>query len=283
MSNARYDLNTTVASPVDREVTRLLYVSTAKYGGDWHSLMHTHTCTELFFVVGGQGRFHVEGSLLPVTTDDLMIVNPSVAHTEMSLNQSPLEYIVLGVEGLEFAAAGKTDRGYNLYSLSGSRDEVLPYLRGMLREIEIKQKGYEVVCQDLLEVLVIKLMRHTDFSLTVTPGRRESRECAAVKRYLDGHFKESLTLDDLATLAHVNKYYLVHAFRREYDTTPINYLIDRRIQESKHLLSDTDHSLTQISQMMGFSSPSYFSQSFRRVANMSPLEYRQTRRGKSAV
>lgn len=278
MSNVRYDLDAVGGSPVNREVTQLLYVSTAKYGGDWHSLMHTHACTELFYVAGGRGRFNVKGEMLPVEAGDLIIVNPNVEHTEMSLNQHPLEYIVLGVEGMEFTSDGEEDCSYTLFNLSGSRDEVLPYLRDMLREIELKPKGYQVVCQDLLEVLVLKLLRHTDFSLTVTPSRRESAECATVKRYLDTHFKESVTLDQLAELAHMSKYYLVHAFRKEYDTTPISYLIDRRIRESKCLLGDTNHSLSQISQMLGFSSPSYFSQSFRKVTDMSPQAYRRTRR-----
>ena len=104
MSNKRYEVNTPGVSPVDRDVTKLLYVSTAKYGGDWHSLMHTHACTELFYVVGGMGQFKVAEKLIPVSPDDLVIVNPNVEHTEVSLNASPLEYIVLGVEGMEFAA-----------------------------------------------------------------------------------------------------------------------------------------------------------------------------------
>ncbi|NCB64095.1 MAG: AraC family transcriptional regulator [Clostridia bacterium] len=244
--------------------------------------MHTHACTELFYVVGGQGQFKVPGELLSVAADDLMIINPNVEHTEVSLNQSPLEYIVLGVEGLEFKAGEDNGSGYSLFSLRSAREEMLPYLRGMLREIETKQAGYEVVCQDLLEVLVVKLMRHTDFSLTVTPGRQTSKECAVVKRYLDGHFKENITLDFLAELAHVNKYHLVHTFRREYGITPINYLIERRIQESKYLLGATNHSLSQIAQMLGFSSPSYFSQSFRKVTDMSPQEYRRASRAENA-
>lgn len=76
MSNKRYEVNTPGVSPVDRDVTKLLYVSTAKYGGDWHSLMHTHACTELFYVVGGMGQFKVAEKLIPVSPDDLVIVNP---------------------------------------------------------------------------------------------------------------------------------------------------------------------------------------------------------------
>ena len=93
----------------------------------------------------------------------------------------------------------------------------------------------------------------------------------------DNHFKEDLKLDQLAQLAHVNKYYLAHAFRQEFGTSPISYLISRRVEESRFLLRETDHTLSLISQMLGFSSPSYFSQCFRRVEGISPLEYRRRR------
>lgn len=278
MSNRRYDLSSPQGSPVNRKATRLLYVSTAKYGGDWHSLPHSHTCTELFYVVGGQGQFQIMDEMLAVGPDDLVIVNPQVKHTEVSLNASPLEYIVLGVEGLEFAASEGGDSRYTLFNFRQGREELLSLFHSILQEIDRKPAGYELVCQDLLEVLVVKLMRQTDFLLTVAPQRRASKECAEVRRYIDAHFKESLTLDTLAELAHVNKYYLVHTFSREYGISPINYLIGRRLEESRHLLAHTDHSLSQIAQMMNFSSPSYFSQSFRKLTGMSPMEYRRQQR-----
>ena len=76
----------------------------------------------------------------------------------------------------------------------------------------------------------------------------------------------------------MNKYYLVHSFSKEYGVSPINYLIGRRIEESRYLLADTNHSLSQISHMLGFSSPSYFSQSFRKLEGISPMEYRKRQR-----
>ena len=84
-----------------RKTAKLLYVSSAKYGGDWHSVQHTHNCSELFYVIEGQGQFLIENQTYPVSVNDLVIVNPNVLHTEVSLNASPLRYIVLGVEGLE--------------------------------------------------------------------------------------------------------------------------------------------------------------------------------------
>lgn len=277
------------ASPIDRNKVKLLYVSTAKYGGDWHSTVHTHACTEIFYVVGGSGKFNIEGKLLPVTTDDMVIVNPNVEHTEVSYNKRPLEYIVLGVEGLEYSAGEDADERWFMTNLQNAREALLHALREMLREIEFKAVGYELICQDLLEVLILRLMRHAGLQFLPTktehrkPGRKPSKECAAVRHYIDNHFKENINLDMLSELVHVNKYYMVHSFTKEYGISPINYLISRRIEESKYLLSDTDHSLSQISHMLGFSSPSYFSQSFRRLEGMSPMEFRRSSRSKAGA
>ena len=276
MSNSRYDLGQGGVAPLDRSSTRLLYVSTAKYGGDWHSLLHTHTCTEIFYVVGGMGKFRIEELTLSVAVDDMIIVNPNVEHTEVSFNASPLEYIVMGVEGLEFAAGENGDDRYRLVNCGGGREDTLYYLRAMLSEIENKASGYDLVCQDLLEVLVVRLMRRTDFSLTpATPGTRTSKECVTVRRYIDSHFKESLSLDVLAEVAHVNKYYLVHTFSKEFGISPINYLLEKRIEHSRYLLKTTDYSVTQIAEASGFSSQNYFSQIFRKSTGMSPRQYRK--------
>ncbi len=276
MSNDRYNVEARSAPDGPWGNTKLLYVSTAKYGGDWHSVPHTHTCAELFYVVGGLGQFRIADQMHPVAVDDLVIVNPGVEHTEVSLNQNPLEYIVLGVDGLEFSGGEEGDDRFRIVNLRGLGEDMLYCLHGMLREMESKPPGYETLCQDLLEILLIRLMRRTGFAMTLaTPSPRANKECAAVRRYIGAHFKENITLDMLAELTHMNKYYMVHLFSREYGISPINYLISRRIQESRHLLDNTDHSLSQISHMLGFSSPSYFSQSFRKLEGISPMEYRK--------
>ena len=86
----------------------------------------------------------------------------------------------------------------------------------------------------------------------------------------------AVTLEQLAEDAHMNKYYLSHAFKREYGISPINYMITKRIEESKYLLAETDLSMSQIAQLLGFSSLSYFSQVFRRTQATTPMEYRQS-------
>ena len=278
MSSYRYVLGQGQCPSVqtDSSRARLLYVACTNYSEEWNSTLHTHACAELFFITRGHGVFQVRQERFPVAINDLVVVNTSVPHTETSQNGSPLEYIVLGVEGLETL----TDLGgCALLHLLGAQEAVTTCLRQMAREIRERQPGCDEVCQKLLEIILLRLLRREDFALGRAPeGPRGSRECDLVRRYIDNHFKENLTLDQLAGMVHVSKYYLSHAFRKEFQTSPISYLISRRIQESKFLLRETDLSLSQIAQILGFSSLSYFSQSFRRLEDTSPLEYRKQRR-----
>lgn len=277
MSRSHYSMDKEQSYTI-RGTAKLLNVASAKYGGDWHSVPHTHNHMELFYIVGGKGQFLIEDQLYPVDANNLIIINPSVTHTEVSLNAQPLEYIVLGVEGIELDTSETTNGQYCILDHFESAD-ISSCLRNILREMELKNPGYEDICQAFMEILIIRLMRNTTLAVPTNPQTASgNRQCAVVKRYIDLHFKEALTLEQLAEEAHMNKYYLSHTFKREYGVSPINYMISRRVEESKYLLAETNLSMSQISQLLGFSSLSYFSQVFRRTQSISPMEYRQSTR-----
>ena len=274
MSRYYYSLDKDQAFTI-RGTAKLLNIASSRYGGDWHSVPHTHSHTELFFIVSGKGQFLIQEHIFPVNANNLVIINPNVLHTEDSLNAQPLEYIVLGIDGIELATSVNSNGHFCILDHFESA-EISSCLRNILREMEQKGTGYEDVCQAFMEILIIRLMRSTSLSVPSEPQMVSgNRQCAAVRRYIDLHFKETLTLEQLAEEAHMNKYYLSHAFKREYGVSPINYMISRRIEESKYLLAETDLSLSQIAQLLGFSSLSYFSQVFRRTQSVSPLEFRQ--------
>ena len=159
---------------------------------------------------------------------------------------------------------------------------LLSLMKMLLREIDAREDGCEMVCQDLTEVLLVKIVRMASVSLRLTAPPSESKECAAAKRYIDENYSESITLDKLAEIAHVNKYYLSHSFKNEYKVSPIDYLMKRRITEAKALLTSTDFSLTQIAEQIGFGSLPYFSKCFRKVEGTSPNEYRKSAKQKPA-
>ncbi len=281
VTNAYYNIKPDKDDPLENSGARLLNITWAQYSSEWNSTLHAHRHAEMFFILGGDGSFQLQHDSFPVSSRSLVIINPGVMHCEQSGADSPLEYIVLGVENLEMAA---NEQGYVLTYFHNDWESVSGILRLMLQEVRAEQEGYPQVCQRMLEIILLRILRRRGLSLaSASAGRGDNRECVLVRRYIDEHFKESLNLDQLAELAHINKYYLVHAFRKAYGTSPINYLISRRIQESRFLLTNSDHSLSQIARILGFSSLSYFSQSFRRAEGVSPLEYRRLHTGEDAA
>ena len=276
MSNQQYEM---AAHGGERPSAKLLYVTAARYDTDWHSTMHSHYFSEFIYVLHGQGRFLVENTVLDIKENDLVIVNPHVDQTETSLKDHPLEYIVLGVDNVIFTfdPLGAAS-SYRLYHYQEQASQMNWYLKTMLREVENKALYHEVVCQNLLEVMIIHMMRLANFTLSVVSSRRLRSVSSSAKRFIDDHFKEAVTLQDLADELHVGKYHLIHSFTEDYGISPINYLIARRVEESKTLLKTTDLNISKIASFTGFSSQSYFSQCFRRLSGFTPNEYRRAAR-----
>lgn len=275
MSNKRYNLLTVGE---DTGKARLLYVSTSKYEGDWHSTIHTHDFSELFYVVSGKGSFIVGSNQFEVGADDMVIVNANVEHTETSYEGNPLEYVVLGIEGLSFFDSSSEENSFSFFNYRTQRRELLMFFETLVAEMEVKQSGYDRLSQNMLEIILILLSRTSDINYSLTDLQKANKECAKIKRYIDSNFKDKVTLDELAEMSHISKYYLVHNFSKTYGTSPINYLIEKRVEESKYLLSSTNYSLSQIAQIAGFSSLSYFSQSFKKTEGCSPIEFRKQSR-----
>ena len=131
MSNDQYIFSRAADKPPGREAPRLSYISRAQYSEEWNSNLHAHGCAEVFFITEGHGRFRTQYAELPVSIHDLILVNANVLHTELSQLDSPLEYIVLGVEGLE--ASGSED-GYIMLHLHSGWRELLVCLELMLQD-----------------------------------------------------------------------------------------------------------------------------------------------------
>lgn len=268
MANNVYEVNCTNLSKL---TCKLLYVTQAKYEADWHSLMHVHPFCELFYVIRGEGEFHIESECYPVREDDLVIVNANTRHTESSKDMRPLEYIVLGIEGITLFSNG---RNFSVSNYEDYKHEILFYIKTLLLEAQNKSNYYDIMSQDLLEVLIVNIIRRTKTELSVAAPQKTNHECAFVKQYIDEHFNEAITLDDLSERSHMSKFYLVHAFKKFTGSTPIDYVKKRRLKEACMLLRTTDHSLGQITGIVGISSQSYLSQIFKDEYHISPTEYR---------
>lgn len=280
MSNEVYEV---LQSNREHLPVKLLYVTKSKYDKDWHSIIHTHHFTELLYIIKGKGTFLFSNNEVSVKEHDLIVVNPHMEHTEKSASDHPLEYIALGIEGLAFTSPDDPGLQVTFHNYKQEQEIYLFYLHRLLEEVENQQEDYELIVQNILQILLLKIMRKKAFTLEETSTQKMNKNLAVIKNYIKQNFREEINLDTLAEVVHINKYYLAHSFKKSVGVSPIEYLIQTRIRESKLLLETTNYPISDISTITGFSSQSFFAQSFKRVTNISPSQYRKTKSPKKNI
>ncbi|GGJ57976.1 AraC family transcriptional regulator [Virgibacillus salexigens] len=272
MSYEVYKVNNSTAK---KRPFKLLYITRSEYDKGWHSTQHTHHFTELFYIVNGKGSFVLPTHEIPVKENDLVIINPNVEHTEKSNVQDSLQYIALGIEGLTFSLTEEKDAQMGPFTYRGDREDVLFYLNKLLNEVMHGDIQYEIICQNIIEILIVKLKREKKFTIEKTETLNINKAVAFIKHYINQNYRNNITLDLLAKVGHINKYYLSHTFKKDMGISPIEYLNKVRIKEAKILLDTTDYNIGEIAEIIGFSSQSFFTQAFKRTTNQTPSTYRK--------
>ncbi|MDO4600522.1 MAG: AraC family transcriptional regulator [[Ruminococcus] gnavus] len=271
MSNRHYLIN---SEDLQNLNAKLLSIAFSKDEGDWKSIMHTHHFTELLFVVNGEGSFSFNQQHSPLRPGDLVIIPPYTEHTERSSKDCPLEYYVLGIDGISFLSQ-KDQECAQVFCNFEHDSSIHELFRQMLYEIRTAQYGSQTICQHLLEILILKIIRAQQLIPVSINSIRMTKECAQIKEYLDSNYAEHITLDTLTSLTHMNKYYMVHSFTKYAGLSPIQYLNQTRLKRAQYLLETTNYSISDIASSTGFSSQSYFTQIFRKNFQMTPVKYRQ--------
>lgn len=261
--------------------SQLLYISPFKFERDWNGMMHSHECTEIFFCLSGKGSFSIGDEVFTVAPYDFIIVNPGMEHAESSTSASPLEYVVLGLSNIAFLFED-SQAGFHMENFKPYASFILPLLTALIAEVDKQQEEYAEASSNILNLLFIYL--HRISNLKISTGKQEpspipaNQRSAWIKQYLDDNFTKNVDLDALAEKFHLNKYTIIHNFRKFYGTTPIDYRLNRQFQEALFLLETTENTVRQISESLGFSSYNYFTQCFQKRFHMTPTQYRRVHR-----
>ena len=227
MSHRQYSIK---ENEIPKINSRLLSISLSKDEKDWPSVLHTHPFTEIFFVLNGKGNFFFRRDIRPIETGDLIIIPPYLEHTEQSIPGTPLEYYVLGIDGIAFQEEDQSSTAQIFCNFDN-----VSLIRDLFAQIhyEMKSEGYgaELICQHLLEILILRILRSSRQLVPVSINTvRMTKECAQIKEYLDTNYAEHITLDTLTGLTHMNKYYMAHSFAKYTGLSPIQYLNRRRLE-----------------------------------------------------
>jgi len=99
-----------------------------------------------------------------------------------------------------------------------------------------------------------------------------------VQEHIHSHICDNVDVDELADVACVTKPYLIRLFRREFGTSPVQYINKKKVERAQLLLYTTDLPVKEVAYELGFSDHSYFIRMFRKQAGLTPQEYREQMR-----
>lgn len=99
-------------------------------------------------------------------------------------------------------------------------------------------------------------------------------EIAQAEQYIERHFGESLTVEGLAQLVHMSTSTFNRRFKKEKGISPLEYIIEVRIQKAKKLLRRKEVPIVEVALRCGFGSSAYFATSFHKLTKLTPSEYR---------
>jgi len=239
-------------------------------------VMHAHEdLVELVLVRGGKSRYFVGGIPYEAQRGDLFIFNSGVVHDEPSGPDRPVATSSLAVGNLHVPGLREnallSDQAAPVCHLSEEQTIRLERLYDVLYE-ELKL-GNDDGAHHLLMAMLALVQQYWSASAEHTP--EENALSRQVKEYIDAHFAEEISLQQLAEHLHISPYYLAHVFKDATGYAPLQYVVRRRIGEAQTLLITTQLPITRIAAQVGYDNPTHFNAQFAKAVGMSPRTFRK--------
>jgi AraC-like DNA-binding protein len=165
-------------------------------------------------------------------------------------------------------------------SLDGRTD--FPELVFLLRQVRnFRGTGaaaklyYEAKVAEAVSLIIEKTKRSKTASAAERISKQDLDGLASVIAYLDDHLILGIHLDQLARIACMGTTKLAYTFKAVYKCTISEYVQNKRMGQAEHLLANTDLSIRQVSQIVGYKRASSFTEIFRKNTGLLPNEYRK--------
>lgn len=255
--------------------------------------LHYHDFLELNIVEYGEGSYMIDGRNYPILPGDIFVINNKEPHmaVHQSIHDGSLKLTVLAFDisllwrNKEISRfltpffSRKEQFSHRIGSQSRYYPQMAELFRTIAQEYQEQEKGWQSGVESLLMYLLTLLYRCYDEKQELEEERKDfqklyTRICA-VFEYIDRHFCESITLDQLAELVSLSPHYLCKCFKKVTGRTIFEYIEQMRIQYSCYLLRTTEDSILDIAWNSGFRTVSYYNRVFKKSEGISPRDYRR--------
>lgn len=213
---------------------------------------------EFLWVTGGCGMFTVRDEKLRLEAGHGIFLRAGVPHTYSGSPFSTAWCTFIGGDGLLDYAGVREFYTFAVPSFLPEEAEAL--LRFAAGESNVISRAAAVF--------------HLVTELLLATAAQDTSLSARVRSYLERHYADPVTLDDVAAAVGTDRFSLCHIYQREKDTSVMEDLYRIRIEKAKRFLRFSPDPIAKVGRMCGFSDASYFTYRFRLACGCTPKEYR---------
>lgn len=248
--------------------------------------MHWHESMELLMVLTGRVAVDIEGGRIDLLPEDVLLINPHEMHATAG---EDAVLIALQVKPSLFEGIIEKGTTFRLCSAGAVRQEKYEEVRSILSRLILYCLSYEerdsavahLMVQSILYELAAELV--SSFREEAPSAPRHSSETlkrlGTITAYLSEHYREPLTLRDVAAQQYLSVPYLSSFFERTMGVTFSQYLTSLRLRAATRDLLRTDKRMDDIAAENGFPNTRSFVSAFRREYGTLPSRYRAEQSG----
>ena len=240
---------------------------------------HFHKAAELILVLEGECGMNIDTTVLKLRKNDLVFVPPFCVHHVTSENENTVikgitfDPSLLELKNADFVVESLFDKAkIKDYIIKNQRDKGLKIIKNF--SLEGDGQTLEFRLEIMSQLLSLGAIIAGNFEETKPDTNHVILKPAL--DYIQANFKTEIHISDLSRLINVCDDHFIRLFRSATNKTPIKYINDMRIEEALKLLIDSDLSITEISENLGFSSVNYMIKVFKGNLNTTPKAYRKS-------
>lgn len=252
--------------------------------------IHWHNDLEINLIREGEAVFQVYQKSYRVRTGEGFLLNRNVPHSCSSPGNEHVRYstILVRPDFLYGDFGSDVERKcfqpflqnsaipcIYLTGFDENGKEILQKLNHVEEAFDRKRFCYELKIKGLLcEAFAMILYGHRQELTKFVPANlQELERLEKMLNYLNMHFTEVISLQDLADQVHLSREVCCRLFKKMTGKTITGYLEEYRVNKSFSLVQSGQYSMIQITEMVGFSNPSRFASAFRKRFGCNPGEY----------
>lgn len=141
----------------------------------------------------------------------------------------------------------------------------------------IANDGYEFKVREELSSIMFDLFKHRSSKIEIPSQKtlRDAKRSKDMLNYINTHYSENISVGMIAANSNISESEVLRCFKNTLGTTPMQYVINFRLQRAAELMISTSMKIVDIALDCGFGETSYFTKKFKNEFNMTPTVYRE--------